>query len=285
MGCPKRVSQSAGAAEKPAGAAGGGTPSVPGGASPSSVTGGGGTSGGTAAADATMDAPKAAPQPAARIKVTFDGELRRQVVWKPAEKASVVVSDAAVQAGIRVDGGDLVAFTADPAQGRSGRATDPELGAGEETVAVGVATRDGVRVAREVRAFVPDSQPDVVVMRSTFRNAGEKRVHVDRVTAERVLLDRAQAEPGQAPHAFVSYQGAATTWGKDYTVVPIAPGFRRTNFMGQDDPQGPEGIGGGMPLVDRGAKPWAWRSRTSKRAPAGCRCPSRCAATGAWKSR
>lgn len=198
--------------------------------------------------------PPTAPPPASksRVKVTFDGDLRRRVTWQPADKASVLAFEPAVQAGIRVDGGDIVAFAADAAKSRSGRAVDPELGPGDETVAVGLAARaaDGARVVREVRAFMPDNHPDAVVLRSTFRNAGSKRLHVERVTAERVLLDRALAEPGQPPHAFSSYQGAAYAWGKDYTVIPIVPGFRRANFMGQEDPQGPEGVGGGMPLVD-----------------------------------
>jgi alpha-galactosidase len=263
--CAKREGRATEPENKPVPAAGSatggrsGAAGASGGVSPPASAGNlGGTTGGIDAttagiADASIvDAPAPAPAASARVKVTFDGELRRQLVWKGAEKASVLVSDPATQAGIRVDGGELSAFVADPTKSRSGRAVDPELGPGEETVAVGLATRasDGVRVIREARAFVPDGNPDTVVLRSTFRNAGTKRLHVQRVTAERVLLDRALGEPGQPSHAFASYQGAAYAWGKDYTVIPLTPGFRRANFMGQDDPQGSEGIGGGMPLVD-----------------------------------
>ncbi len=202
---------------------------------------------------AAVDAPVAVTPPAetqaSRLEVSFDDRLARRITWRPAA-SSVVVFDPAVQPGLQADGSAL-AFTQDPARGSAGRVDDPELGPGRQIVAVGVATRPGgIQLEREVRTLLPDRHPDVMVSRTIYRNTGTTRVHLDRVDAERLLLDRSQAEPDQPAHGFASYQGAAYAWGKDYALIPLRPGFKQRNFLGQDDLAGPEGVGGGMPLVD-----------------------------------
>ena len=186
-----------------------------------------------------------------RVSVTHDADMRRRITWQGmGAQPSVVVFDPAVQPGLRSGGVDL-AFKLDPARSSTARVMHPELGPGEELVAVGLAERPGgVRVEREVRTLLPDRHPDVLVSRNLFRNVGEGRLHLDRVHAERLLLDRAAGEPGQMSHAFASYQGAAYAWGKDYALIPLRPGFKQSNFMGEEDVRGAEGVGGGMPLVD-----------------------------------
>ncbi len=199
-----------------------------------------------------VSADAAATATTSRVTVTFDEQMRRRLAWRTGDKASIVAFDAGVQPGIRVGGSDVADFKLDAARTMVRRADDPELGPGQETLAVGVAERaaDGTKIERTVRVFLPDRHPDAAVVRSTFRNAGQASIHVDRVYAERLLLDRKLAEPAQASHAFASYQGAAYAWGRDYAVIPLTPGFKQSNFLGQDDIKGAEGVGGGMPLVD-----------------------------------
>jgi alpha-galactosidase len=193
----------------------------------------------------------AASDRAGRLAVSFDDRLHRRIRWQPAGGASVLVDDPATQPGIRIGGRDLLDFRPDPAASSSGRVTDPHFGPGQQLTAAGVAEGPGgVRVRREVRLLLPDRHRDVLLSRTRYLNAGAGRVHVDRVYGERLLLDRAQAEPGQPPYAFASYQGAAYAWGKDYALIRLGPGFRQRNFLGQGDLAGPEGVGGGMPLVD-----------------------------------
>ncbi|HEY0713551.1 MAG TPA: hypothetical protein VGF45_12810, partial [Polyangia bacterium] len=176
--------------------------------------------------------------------------MRRRLVWQPAAKASTLATDAAVQPGLRVAGSDL-AFKLDGARTTTKTIDDAEFGRAQEIVAFGTAEREGgVKVEREVRVLLPDGHPDVVITRSRFRNSGTARVRLERVHSERLLLDRKLAEPDAVSHAFASYQGAAYAWGKDYALIPLRPGFKQSNFMGQDEPAGAEGVGGGMPLVD-----------------------------------
>jgi alpha-galactosidase len=208
-------------------------------------------------ADLDVPAPDTAaglpvPSAATRVAVTFDPQMRRSITWSGTDQATVIASDPAVHPGIRVGGADLVAFSLDPTRTTTARVMHPELGAAQEIVAVGRAERvaDGVKVEREVRVLLPDRHPDALVSHSTFRNLGLAPLRVEGVYTERLLLDRSLAEPGQAPHAFASYQGAAYAWGKDYALIPLTPGFRQSNFMGEDDVRGPEGVGGGMPLID-----------------------------------
>jgi alpha-galactosidase len=201
---------------------------------------------------ARASTPAPAPAQASRVTVSFDEQMRRRISWRAADKASVVAFDPAVQPGIRVGGSDLTEFRLDAARSAVQRVNDPELGPGQETLAIGLAERasDGAKVERTVRVLLPDRHPDVAVVRSTFRNAGQTRLHLDRVYSERLLLDRKLAEPAGASHAFASYQGAAYAWGKDYAIIPLTPGFKQSNFLGQEDIKGAEGVGGGMPLVD-----------------------------------
>jgi alpha-galactosidase len=186
--------------------------------------------------------------PAGRLNVSFDAQMRRTITWA-GNPSGIVVAGDNVRPPLRLRGRTLGAYKLDPAQSVTRPLVHTELGAGVETVAVGVADGDGAKVVREVRAFVPDAQPDAVVFTSTFRNTGPTAFDIEEVGDEPLLLDRKQAEPG-TPGNFVSYQGAAYAWGKDYTVIPLAPGFRQSNFMGEDDVNGKEGVGGGMPLVD-----------------------------------
>ncbi len=186
-----------------------------------------------------------------RVSIAFDASMRRRLTWQNEGAASIVAADPGVQPGIRIDGRELVAFTLDAGRTRQTRLAHPEFGPGLEIVAEGASSRGPLSIAREAWVFLPDRQPDVAVFQTRYRNDGGIRVHVDRVDAEKLLLDRSQAEPKEPPHAFASYQGAAYAWGKDYALIRLKPGFAQKNFLGQDDDlEGPEGVGGGMPLVD-----------------------------------
>jgi hypothetical protein len=188
---------------------------------------------------------------AGHLTIAFDPELRRRIEWRSGEVHSVLAFAPDVQDGVRVSGHELAAFRIDRGASHVGRIVDPAFGPGLEAVAVGAAAAPaGIALVRELRVLVPDKLPDVAVFRTTYRNAGRERLHVERVDAPRLLLDRARAEPKEPSFAFATFQGGAYKWGRDYELIMLGPGFRQSNFMGQDDVEGPEGVGGGMPFID-----------------------------------
>jgi alpha-galactosidase len=185
------------------------------------------------------------------VAIQFDGQFHRSIHWGSAQPGTTAF-DPAVQEGIVVSGWDCTSFRLDAARTSQQRSTDPEFGPGLEAIVVGLLEDEGkaLRLERRTRIFLPDNFPDVALFQTTYGNQSRKPLHVDRVYSQRVLLDRALAEPDQASYAFASFQGAAYKWGDEYAVIRLQPGFKQSNFQGVGDPQGTEGVGGGMPIVD-----------------------------------
>ena len=83
--------------------------------------------------------------------------------------------------------------------------------------------------------LIPDKFPDAVLFQTTFRNLSQRPLHLDRVYSQRILLDRRLADPEQPSYNLASFQGGAYTWGRDYALIRLKPGFNQTNFQGIDD--------------------------------------------------
>jgi alpha-galactosidase len=184
------------------------------------------------------------------VTVRFDDRMQRQIEWTDADGRSIVEFDSSAQAGINVLGVECTAFQLQA--GSSQRQTvDPEFGRVLEANLAGVLEDEGrgLRIRREVHVRIPEGLP-VVLFENSYRNMGDAPIHLDRVYAERVLLDRSLAEPGAARYEFASFQGGAYYWGDEYARIMLRPGFSQTNFQGVDDVKGIEGAGGGMPFVD-----------------------------------
>ncbi len=92
--------------------------------------------------------------------------------------------------------------------------------------------------------------PAVVFTSAVFRNEGDRRLEVDELVANHFRLNRKLLDADADPWEFASYQGAATRWGRDYSLIPLTAAFDRRNFMGMGELTGSEVAGGGTPLVD-----------------------------------
>ncbi len=187
-----------------------------------------------------------------RVAVRYDGQFLRQVEWSAQSSGNIVAFDPAVQDGTVISGQAFARFRLDPARTSQKRVIDPEFGPAVEAIVTG-ALQGGpgqLRLERSTRVLLPDKFPDVAIFRTTFRNLSERPLHLDRVYSQRILLDRRLAEPEQASYGFASFQGGAYKWGTDYALIRLKPDFKQSNFQGQDDVNGVEGVGGGMPFVD-----------------------------------
>jgi len=196
--------------------------------------------------------PPEVPFQTGRISIRYDGNFHLHLRWKADRGGNVIVSDPSAQQVIEVNGRSLSTFAVDRMRCSSRRVTDPQFGPALEGTILGVASDDtrGIRLERRVRLLLPDRFPDVVLFQTSYRNLGKQKIHLGRVDSSRLLLDRSLAEPGEPSYRFATYQGGAYSWGKDYALIWLEPGFHQSNFQGLTDRSGPEGEGGGNPFID-----------------------------------
>ncbi len=184
---------------------------------------------------------------ASRVTFEFDARSHAHPRWSGA-RANIVAFDPAVQDGIEVNGWMLADFAVESKQSRA--VNDPEFGPCTQIEVSGTARRDALRIERRLRVRLPGKFPDVAILRTVYRNAGQAAVHVGAVRSARLLLDRRLADAAEPPYAFASFQGGAYKWGKEYAIIPLMADFQQSNFQGLEDRTGPEAEGGGIPLVD-----------------------------------
>jgi alpha-galactosidase len=187
-----------------------------------------------------------------RVALVFDDNFHARVRWAGGGERGIVTDDPSAQAGIEANGWPVREFRVDKGSAAQKRVVHAEFGPALECTLAGAAHdgRRGIDLERRVRVLLPDKFPDVVIFEQSYRNVGRTALHVGRVWSQRWVLDRSQAEPAEPAWAFASFQGGAYAWGKDYSLLPLRPGFQQSNFQGLDDRTGPEGEGGGMPFID-----------------------------------
>jgi alpha-galactosidase len=93
---------------------------------------------------------------------------------------------------------------------------------------------------------VYDDIPNLAITTTTYRNAGNSEIPLDRIVTERHRLSAALADAKSTAYNLWSFQGSAYDWGKD-EILPISQNFSRPNMVGGP---GPKGLGGGLPVVD-----------------------------------
>ena len=121
----------------------------------------------------------------------------------------------------------------------------------------------GVRGERtEVRAAIPvgpgatlekvltvetrANLPNLAVITVSLKNAGPRELRIDKIEYGRHRFSAAQVEPSARPYDVWTFQGASRKWGEG-DILPVDAKFERENRMGVL--QGPEGEGGGLPVV------------------------------------
>ncbi len=187
-----------------------------------------------------------------QVSVRYDSQGHQRLRWLGDRGRNIIAFDPTAAESIEINGSECAEFLLVPQSVSQRRIEDPEFGPGLEGVVAGLwrNEQEQITLERRVRLLLPDRFGDVAIFEKAYRNLGGKPVHVGRVFSQRMLLDRAAAEPGQRSYLFASFQGGAYHWGSDYSLIWLKPGFRQLNFQGLDDRTGPEGEGGGMPFVD-----------------------------------
>lgn len=192
-----------------------------------------------------------------QASVQYDSRFHQRLRWLGDRGHNIIASDPAVQESIQADGWDCAEFPLDRKSVSQKRIEDPEFGFALEGTLAGIFrdTQRQIALERRVRVVLPERFPNVIIFEKAYQNLGDRSVHLGHVDSQKLLLDRGLAEPGQPPYLFASFQGGAYKWGRDYSRIKLRPDFRQLNFQGLDDRTGPEGEGGGMPLVDLWAPP------------------------------
>ncbi|MFN7996573.1 MAG: alpha-galactosidase [Bryobacteraceae bacterium] len=101
-------------------------------------------------------------------------------------------------------------------------------------------------IEKTLAVEVYEDLPNLAIMTTAYRNAGNGAIPLDRVVTARHRLSAALADPKTAAYNLWSFQGSAYEWGKD-EILPISQNFSRPNLVGGP---GPQGFGGGLPVVD-----------------------------------
>ncbi len=151
---------------------------------------------------------------------------------------------------------ELTEFAVDWSVVKTEQLDEPGLGRGVRYTLSASAEQYGARLYAPIQVGVDlslsfhEAFPSVVFTRAVFRNEGAQRLEIDELVANHFRLNRRLIDPDENPWEFASYQGAATRWGWDYSLIPLTASFERRNFMGMSELASSDVAGGGTPLVD-----------------------------------
>jgi alpha-galactosidase len=184
------------------------------------------------------------------ISMDFDRNSMNKIQWLPAGQNSIVAFDSAIQPGIVIDGETCIQFSKDLVFRLKKRTLDKEYGPAVESVVTGTFEKGDLKILRESHILLPEKFPNVVIFTTLYRNLGKKRIHIDSVFTQRILLSNNLADTTERKADFASFQGGINEWGRNYSLIWLTPGFRQENFQGMHRTNPTEVVGGGMPFVD-----------------------------------
>jgi alpha-galactosidase len=91
---------------------------------------------------------------------------------------------------------------------------------------------------------VYDDFPNFAILSTSFKNASDSDLKLDKVIAQRHSLDASLADAKAKPYQMWSFQGASVNWGND-EILPIPAKFAQENLMAAPVNHGQ---GGGIPV-------------------------------------
>ena len=185
----------------------------------------------------------------AEISVEFDRNSNPMIKWLPAEE-SIMAFDSVIQPGIVTEGKTCLNFSKEVTFRSESRIEDMEFGPSLEASVAGIFDDGVLKIGRETRLLLPDKFPGVIIFKTVYRNLGNRRIHIDSVFTQRLLLNNPLPGSNEKPNDFASFQGGINEWGRNYSLIWLTPGFHQENFQGMHSTKGTEVIGGGMPFVD-----------------------------------
>jgi alpha-galactosidase len=158
------------------------------------------------------------------------------------------LEDRAADSGDRfwIDGKPVPAARYDV--GTAKRSTLDEHGLrGQRIVVRGeVSLGPGATLEKSLILETRQNAPNLATITVTLTNTGRRELLLDRIEYGRHRFNAAQVEPSARPYDVWTFQGTSRKWGEG-EITPVDAAFERANLMGAM--QGPEGEGGGLPIV------------------------------------
>jgi alpha-galactosidase len=184
------------------------------------------------------------------ISVEYDRNFNENIIWLPSGVNSIIAFDSLIQPAIVADGKKCINFTTGRTNFSQNRIADKEFGPALEAVITGIFEDGDLKIERHTRLLLPDKFKDAVIFNTVYRNLGNKKIHIDSVFSQRLLVKSRSPKPEVQPADLASFQGGINEWGRDYELIWLKPGFKQDNFQGIHHTQNGEYIGGGMPFID-----------------------------------
>jgi len=88
--------------------------------------------------------------------------------------------------------------------------------------------------------------PNLAIVTVSLKNTGGRELRIDKIEYGRHRLNAGQVDGAARPYDVWAFLGASRKWGEG-EIAPVDAKFERANLMGAL--QGPEGEGGGLPVV------------------------------------
>lgn len=101
-------------------------------------------------------------------------------------------------------------------------------------------------IEKKLTVELSEDAPNLAIVSIEYRNIGSVPIHIDRIEFDRHRFSARRADAAARTDDFWTFQGAARKWGEG-EVLAVDPKFERTNRMATVE--GPEGEGGGIPVV------------------------------------
>ncbi len=182
---------------------------------------------------------------AAEFQVVRTGYVRASLIRNG---ETLTLDDPAEEAGDRLWVNGALAST--PEYGlQNVRRTEFRSGAGVQGQRLTVRARvmaAGLTLDRILTVETRANLPNLAVITLRYANTSRRDVRIDRIEFGRHRFNAALAGPAARPFDAWTFQGASRKWGEG-EVSAVDAKFERANLMGVV--QGPEGEGGGIPVV------------------------------------
>ena len=186
------------------------------------------------------------------VEITYDRDLNPTMKWTAGPEGSSLSADVS-QPRIIIDKTRCTSFRLDEKSVIQKEEESDEFGLCNVTELTGYFNEQGLKIEQYTKVLIPQQFPDVALFQTTYTNLGKKRVHIDSVYSQQLILTPDKLSSDGKPYTLASFQGGINEWGRDYALIWLTPGFEQDNFQGMHQTVSPtriEMIGGGMPIVD-----------------------------------
>ena len=145
-----------------------------------------------------------------------------------------------------IDGKPAPATPYDPRTARRSAFQDHGVSGERMEVRATVSIGPGATLEKILTIETRRNLPNLAIVTLRLKNTGGRELHIDKMEYGRHRLNAGQVDGAARPYDVWAFLGASRKWG-DGEIVQVDAKFERANLMGAL--QGPEGEGGGLPVV------------------------------------